>query len=162
MMSRAKTLTAAITTTFLLAACSDAEETASEGSPETPPMVQEASAPNTPEVAAAQSPEDQIADAYLREMTKIADAFESVTDEASAEQAGQVIRSAKTTMDAMTEALEADLSGPKLVQILGPRQTEFLQVQTRLSVSMTQLGLNNPDLMQTLNAELEGMPGLGN
>ena len=65
----------------------------------------------------AKSPADKIADAYIGEMTRIADVLDTVTDEDSAREAASVIQTAVTKLDAMNDELDGELNDAKWASI---------------------------------------------
>ncbi|MAK60262.1 MAG: hypothetical protein CMK09_04730 [Ponticaulis sp.] len=117
-----------------------------------------AAAPSNTGGGIAVTKEQKLANTYLAELSSIADAIESVTDEASAQEAAQVIRAAGEKMEAEMEAFGGDMNGPQAMAIFLPRQQEFIQVQTRVSSSMARLAGTNPQLMQTISKEMSNLP----
>ncbi|MEL7029446.1 MAG: hypothetical protein AAGL49_09590 [Pseudomonadota bacterium] len=109
----------------------------------------------------ADSSSNAVADAYITEMTKVADALESVTDEESAQAAAAVIQSASTAFDQMAAELDGEMNEAKWLAVAMARQEEFSEVQMRLASSMSKLGMENPALLQSLSEEMENLPQAG-
>jgi len=106
----------------------------------------------------AKSSTDKIADAYIGEMTKIADALETVADEESARAAASVIQSATAKLDAMSDELEGELDDRNWASVAMSRQKEWAQLQTRLAMSMGRIGMTEPQLMQIISEEMDKLP----
>ena len=106
----------------------------------------------------AKSPANKIADAYIGEMTKIADALETVNDEESARAAASVIQKAGLKLEAMQDELEGEMSDRKWATIVMSRQQEWAQLQTRLGMSMGRIGMTQPELMQIISEEMDKLP----
>lgn len=96
-----------------------------------------------------------IGEAYINEMTRVADALESVDDEASAKAAAKKLKVAIDGLNQMQEELDDELSGVKAMQVFGGRYTELVQVQTRMATAIVQIQTEHPELMNIVGDELE-------
>ena len=96
-----------------------------------------------------------IGGAYINEMTRIADALETVDDEASAKAAAKKMKVAVDGLNKMQEELEGELTGMKAMQVFGGRYTELVQVQTRLASEIIRIQSDHPELMDILGDELD-------
>lgn len=96
-----------------------------------------------------------IGEAYINEMTRVADALESVDDEASAKAAAKKLKVAIDGLNQMQEELDGELSGVKAMQVFGGRYTELVQVQTRMATAIVQIQTEHPELMNIVGDELE-------
>ena len=96
-----------------------------------------------------------IGEAYINEMTRVADALESVDDEASAKAAAKKLKVAIDGLNQMQDELDGELSGVKAMQVFGGRYTELVQVQTRMATAIVQIQTNHPELMDIVGDELE-------
>ena len=103
----------------------------------------------------AKSSADDIGEAYINEMTRIADALESVEDEKSAKEAAKKLKVAVDGLNAMSEKLEGEISGPKAMQVFGGRYTELVEVQGRMATAMVNIQTNHPELMEIVSDEME-------
>lgn len=109
----------------------------------------------TAEDITAKSSAKDIGAAYINEMTRIADALETVDDEASAKAAAQTIKVAVDDLNQMSEELDGEISGVKGMQIFGGRYTELIEVQGRVATSMIKIQSDHPELMDTISAEMD-------
>ena len=109
----------------------------------------------TGEDITAKSSASDIGEAYINEMTRIADALETVEDEASAKAAAKKISVAVEGLNQMSEELDGEISGVKGMQIFGGRYGELIEVQGRVATSMIRIQSDHPDLMDTLGEELD-------
>ena len=109
----------------------------------------------TAEDITAKSSAKDIGAAYINEMTRIADALETVDDEASAKAAAQTIKAAVDGLNQMSEELDGEISGVKGMQIFGGRYTELIEVQSRVATSMIKIQSDHPELMDTISAEMD-------
>lgn len=109
----------------------------------------------TGEDITAKSSASDIGEAYINEMTRIADALETVEDEASAKAAAKKISVAVEGLNQMSEELDGEISGVKGMQIFGGRYAELIEVQGRVATSMIRIQSDHPDLMDTLGEELD-------
>jgi outer membrane lipoprotein SlyB len=109
----------------------------------------------TAEDITAKSSAKDIGAAYINEMTRIADALETVDDEASAKAAAQTIKVAVDGLNQMSEELDGEISGVKGMQIFGGRYTELIEVQGRVATSMIKIQSDHPELMDTISAEMD-------
>ena len=103
----------------------------------------------------AKSSAKDIGEAYINEMTRVADALESVDDEASAKAAAKKLKVAIDGLNQMQEELDGELSGVKAMQVFGGRYTELVQVQTRMATAIMQIQTEHPELMNIVGDELE-------
>ncbi|WP_162786373.1 hypothetical protein [Hyphomonas sp. CACIAM 19H1] len=97
-----------------------------------------------------------MASAYVKEMTRVADALDGVTDEASARAAAAEIRTAALGMKNLTEALEG--SGMKQVEAaaaLSARAQDIGAAQMRIMARMNELQQNNPELAGLVGEEID-------
>ncbi|WP_321491040.1 hypothetical protein [uncultured Hyphomonas sp.] len=103
----------------------------------------------------AKSSAKDIGAAYINEMTQIADALDTVDDEASAKAAAKKIKAAVDGLNQMSEELDGEISGVKGMQIFGGRYTELIEVQSRVATSMIKIQSDHPELMDTISAEMD-------
>ncbi len=109
----------------------------------------------TGEDITAKSSAEDIGEAYINEMTRIADALENVDDEASAKSAAKKIKVAVDGLNQMSEELDGEISGVKGMQIFGGRYADLIEVQGRVATSMIRIQSDHPELMETLSAEMD-------
>ena len=109
----------------------------------------------TGEDITAKSSAGDIGEAYINEMTRIADALETVDDEASAKSAAKKIKVAVDGLNQMSDKLDGEISGVKGMQIFGGRYTDLIEVQGRIATSMIRIQSGHPELMDTLSAEMD-------
>ncbi|MCA8899934.1 MAG: hypothetical protein KDA53_01650 [Hyphomonas sp.] len=102
----------------------------------------------------AKSSNDDIGEAYLNELGRIATALESIDDEASAKKAAKEINAASEGLNAMKEEL-GDLDGLRAVQIFGSRLSEMTRTQQRISVAMSDLYSNHPEYAELVGDEID-------
>nr|WP_321361027.1 hypothetical protein [uncultured Hyphomonas sp.] len=103
----------------------------------------------------AQSSADDIGEAYINEMTRIANALDTVDDEASAKAAAKKIQRAIDGLNEMSDKLDGEISGVKGMQIFGSRSTDLLKVQGRIATSVMRIQSEHPELVETITAELD-------
>jgi len=104
----------------------------------------------------AKSSADDIGEAYINELTRIANALDTVDDEASAKKAAGDIREAVEGLNAMSESIDTENMSPvKAMQIFGGRYTELIEVQGRLTTKMIDLQTEHPELMEIVSQEME-------
>lgn len=97
-----------------------------------------------------------MASAYVNEMSRVAEALEGVSDEASARAAVADIRTAALGMKNMVEALEG--SGMKQVEAataLSSRGQEIGALQMRIVARMNDLQQNHPELASIVGEEVD-------
>lgn len=109
----------------------------------------------TGEDITAKSSARDIGEAYINEMTRIADALETVEDDASAKAAAKKIKVAVDGLNQMSEELDGEISGIKGMQIFGGRYAELIEVQGRVATSMIRIQSEHPELMDSLSEELD-------
>jgi hypothetical protein len=109
----------------------------------------------TGEDITAKSSAKDIGEAYINEMTRIADALETVDDEASARAAAKKIQVAVDGLNQMSEELDGEISGVKGMQIFGGRYAELIEVQGRVATSMIRIQSEHPELMDALSEEMD-------
>ena len=97
------------------------------------------------------------ADTYITNLELVADALESVEDEQSAAAAAAVIEEATDRLTAIADQLE----GPQAALIFISRQGEFLELQQRISTSLADLYVNDPELGQQLSDAMDSLPAPG-
>lgn len=106
------------------------------------------------EITAKSSAKD-IGEAYINEMTRIADALESVEDEQSAKAAARKLKVAVDGLNSMSESLEGEMSGPKAMQVFGGRYAELIEVQGRMASALIDIQTNHPELMDIVGEEID-------
>jgi len=104
------------------------------------------------------SPGQDVAETYLAEMEKMADAIEAVHDEASAAEAAATIRGVKSRLEALSDEQGGEAFGADAVLAFAGHQREFIAVQRRIGNSMTRLAMANPQLLKAISSEMEGLP----
>lgn len=103
----------------------------------------------------ASSSANDIGSAYIAEITRIADALETVDDEASARAAATEIRKATDGLKNMEEQLGGEVSGLKAMQIFGNNYEELANAQLRMMAAITQLQTEHPELMEIIGEETD-------
>ena len=103
----------------------------------------------------AKSSADDIGEAYINEMTRIADALESVEDEKSAKAAAKKLKVAVDGLNTMSEELDDQLDGPKAMQVFGTRYPELMQVSMRMATEMQRIQTQHPELMEIVSEEVD-------
>lgn len=103
----------------------------------------------------ASSSAGNIGKAYVAEITRIADALETVNDEASARAAAAEIRIATDGLKNMEKQLGGKVSGLKAMQILGSNYEELVNSQLRMMTALTTLQAEHPELMEIISAETD-------
>lgn len=103
----------------------------------------------------ASSSAGDISEAYVAELTRIADALETVEDEASARAAAAEIRKATDGLKNMEEQLGGEVSGVKAMQIFGSNYEELANAQLRMMTALTQLQAEHPELMEIIGEETD-------
>lgn len=103
----------------------------------------------------SRSSASEIGKAYVNEMTRIADALDTVKDEDSARKAAVEIRKAADGLETMKDALGDDISGLRAMQIFGSHYQELVTAQTRMMTSMIRIQSENPELMNYIGEEMD-------
>lgn len=103
----------------------------------------------------ASSSAGNIGKAYVAEITRIADALETVNDEASARAAAAEIRIATDGLKNMEKQLGGKVSGLKAMQILGSNYEELVNSQLRMMTALTTLQAEHPELMEIIGEETD-------
>ncbi|MEZ5967540.1 MAG: hypothetical protein R3C00_00540 [Hyphomonas sp.] len=103
----------------------------------------------------AKSSASDIGEAYLNELTRIADALESVDDEASAKAAAESLKVSIDGLNSMKDELDGKMNGLQAMQVFGGRYAELAQVQARLGTAMVDIQTNHPELMEIIGDELD-------
>ena len=104
----------------------------------------------------AKSSGNEIGEAYLNELTRVADALETVKDEDSAKAAAKKLKVAVDGLNAMQEKLDGKkMDGMVAMQMFGGRYSEFAEVQSRIAQSIVDIQMNHPELMETVSDELD-------
>lgn len=106
------------------------------------------------DISASSSAKD-IGKAYVAELTRIADALETVEDEASARAAAAEIRKATDGLKNMEEELGGEISGMKAMQIFGSNYEQLANAQLRMMTALTQLQAEHPELMEIIGEETD-------
>ena len=95
--------------------------------------------------------------AYLTEMTRIADALETVKDEQSAKAAAGKISKAAEGLNKMGDALKGETDPLKAMQIFGNNYTQVVEVQGRMMTELMRIQQEHPELMEIVSAEMDKM-----
>ncbi|MFN3609004.1 MAG: hypothetical protein ACK4Y9_08065 [Hyphomonas sp.] len=103
----------------------------------------------------ASSSAGNIGKAYVAEITRIADALETVNDEASARAAAAEIRIAADGLKNMEKELGGKVSGLKAMQIFGSNYEELASSQLRMMTALTTLQAQHPELMEIISEETD-------
>ena len=93
--------------------------------------------------------------AYINEMTRIADALETVNDEESARKAAATIKVAAEGLESMGTELEGGMDPMKAMQVFGGRYQELIEVQSRIATSMMRIQNEHPELMEVISEETD-------
>lgn len=148
--------TALLASVIGLTACGGKKEETSIGA--VAPAVEAPAKPKSSGGGLVLTKEQKLADTYISEMDKIADALERVNDEASAQAAAKAIAEASNMMEAAKQAYGEEMSGPAAMAVFMPRQQEFIAVQSRISMGMAGIAQSNPQFLQMISAEMENLP----
>ncbi len=100
---------------------------------------------------------EKVVDVYVAQMGNIADALETVDDEASAKKAAQAITKASKELKALSATVE-NMSDMQKGMMFASRAQDFVAVQTRLATAMQKIAVENPAYMEMLQAEMQKMP----
>ncbi|PKP82191.1 MAG: hypothetical protein CVT79_07845 [Alphaproteobacteria bacterium HGW-Alphaproteobacteria-18] len=103
----------------------------------------------------ASSSAGNIGKAYVAEITRIADALETVNDEASARAAAAEIRIAADGLKNMEKELGGKVSGLKAMQIFGSNYEALASSQLRMMTALTTLQAQHPELMEIISEETD-------
>lgn len=103
----------------------------------------------------SRSSASDIGEAYINEMTRIADALESVDDEASAKAAAKKLKVSIDGLNSMQEELDGEMSGMKAMQVFGGRYSELVEAQSRMGTAIVDIQTNHPELMEIVSEELD-------
>ena len=98
--------------------------------------------------------EQKLANTYLGNMDKLADALDNVTDEASAAKAAEAIQTLGDEMDAMKAEYGDDFGEKQMAMIVMTRQQEFMAVSQRVTGNMMRIAQTNPALLQSISKEM--------
>ncbi len=99
---------------------------------------------------------NDVAAAYVNEMTRVADALESIEDEASARKAAAEIRAAGASMETMAAALEGSgMSQMQAATALSRRGQDIAALQTRIMTQMMSLQAEKPELAALVGEEID-------
>jgi hypothetical protein len=93
--------------------------------------------------------------AYLTEMTRIADALETVKDEQSARAAAVQISKAAAGLNKMGEAVNENMDPLKAMQIFGDNYAQVAEVQGRMMTSLMRIQQEHPELMDIISSEMD-------
>ena len=137
-MNKLTTLFAALALT--LAACGDSGDSASKGS------------------SSDYSNKTEVVEGYISEISKIADALESVTDKDSAEKAAKQIAKINAELDTITTAAE-DMNQITFATAMAGKASDFQAAQIRISTAMQKLSQDH-ELMMILSEEINKTPKL--
>lgn len=98
----------------------------------------------------------EIGTAYLNELTKIADAIETVQDERTARAAAAQIRQAADGIEAMGDALDgAEMSPLRAMQMFGNRGADIMMLHGRIMSSVVRIQEQHPELMGIIGEEMD-------
>ena len=90
----------------------------------------------------------------MNELTRIADALETVDNKQSAEKAAKTIQKAAAGLDSLQEDLDGKADSMKTLEILAARSGELTVLQTRIMDQMMRIQREHPELMETLDQEM--------
>ena len=102
---------------------------------------------------------DSLAENYLEQMSMIAAAIESVSDEASVDRAATEIGNAIKEMEGLAADIDK-LSPEERQQMVAARSADFQKVESRLQMAMQSLMTRNPMLVARINAAMSELPDL--
>lgn len=94
---------------------------------------------------------------YAAEMTRVADALDSVKDEASARKASVEIAQAAASLQKLQGEFDGQMSGLKAMQVLQKHGKEITVAQTRIMGSMLRLQSEYPELMDIVSSDLDDL-----
>lgn len=106
--------------------------------------------------AQADSPKEYVA-VYESELTKIADAVESVTDEASARQAAEIIQAASGELEQLSTKLETMTTMDKASFAIN-FSADAADTQMRLATAMQKLAMADPEHMRMISEAMDELP----
>jgi len=147
MSSKKRLLTVAVlATTLLVTGCKD-EETKAEATGKTTETTQTTSSAATP--TEASSPEEAVS-IYVGGMNKIADALETVSDEASAQKAAGVIDAISSNLGKLSKNSEEKFSSA-MTGVAFASNPDIMKTQQRISAAMLKIAQTDPQLMTKLS-----------
>lgn len=100
----------------------------------------------------------EIADTYITEMNKVADALDQINSEEDIEAVAATIQAAGVELQTISDQLGGNLSGMKAMKVIGARAGDFMKTQQRLITSMSAAAQRNPEIMQQIKKEMEQLP----
>lgn len=100
----------------------------------------------------------EIADTYITEMNKVADAIDQINSEEDMEAVAATIQAAGVELQAISDQLGGSLTGMKAMKFIGSRAGDFMKTQQRLLTSMSAAAQRNPEIMQQIKKEMEQLP----
>ena len=133
-----------------LATCGEKKAPATATAPTTVPAIT-TPATDTPAAAAMK--------AYIADVTKISDAVATVKDEASARVAAATIAATNAELTSLIKQIDAMSDTDKASATMTNMQ-ELVAAQQKIAIAMSNMAMNNPNLMQIVNDELGKMPEL--
>lgn len=101
---------------------------------------------------------EEIADTYITEMNKVADAIDQINSEEDIEAVAATIQAAGVELQAISDQLGGSLTGMKAMKVIGSRAGDFMKTQQRLLTSMSAAAQRNPEIMQQIKKEMEQLP----
>lgn len=100
-----------------------------------------------------------LANEYLKEMNLMADALESVTDDASAQAAAEKMSGALGRLQVLVDDTKTWSDAEKQTFFL-QNHNEFIAVQTRMSNALLRM-VHNPEYMELFSEQMQKMPKVG-
>lgn len=97
-------------------------------------------------------------DDYITEMSKVADALDTIETQEDVEAAALIVKNAADEMTAMAEALDGGFNSVGALRALGSRAGEMMEVQQRIATSMATLAQKDPQLLSRISEEMDALP----
>jgi len=100
----------------------------------------------------------EIGQAYLEQLNVIADALDTIDDEASARAAATEIGEANVEMEAIADSMQG-LSDNEMLAMVQSIAPQLQEIQARIAATMQRLSAN-PEYFSIIGDELSNMPNL--
>lgn len=100
----------------------------------------------------------EIADTYITQMNKVADALDQINSEEDIEAVAATIQAAGAELQVISDELGGSLTGMKAMKVIGSRAGDFMKTQQRLITSLSAAAQRNPEIMQQIKKEMEELP----
>jgi hypothetical protein len=102
---------------------------------------------------------NDVGQTYVTTLDRVADALESVKDEASAKKAASEIAKANDVMQSMVDEINS-MSQTEQVMMVQKNAAKMAEAETRISQAMQKIVSDNPQLLDVIGSEIQDMPKL--